>query len=84
MDYDGQGQHALTHLNTISLSPRVSPDNDRIAFASLGRQGWAIRMYSLVLGRVVGFNSRGRQHIVAGVVERWSEVSFLRGTVRRS
>ncbi len=57
MDYDGQGQHALTHLNTISLSPRVSPDNDRIAFASLGRQGWAIRMYSLVLGRVVGFNS---------------------------
>jgi TolB protein len=57
MDYDGQGQHALTHLGTISLSPRVSPDNDRIAFASLGRQGWAIRMYSLVLGRVVGFNS---------------------------
>jgi TolB protein len=57
MDYDGQGAHQLTHLGTISLSPRVSPDNDRIAFASLGRLGWSIRMYSLVLGRVVGFPS---------------------------
>ena len=57
MDYDGQGQHQVTHLGTISLSPRVSPDNDRVAFASLERQGWAIRMYSLVLGRVVSFPS---------------------------
>src|SRR3984885_10723830 len=53
MDYDGQGQHAVTHLGTISLSPRVSPINDRVAFASLGRRGWAIAMYSLLLGRVV-------------------------------
>jgi TolB protein len=57
MDYDGEGAHAVTHLGTISLSPRVSPDNDRIAFASLGKQGWAIRMYSLLLGRTVNFNS---------------------------
>src|SRR5271155_248319 len=57
MDYDGQGAHAVTHLGTISLSPRVSPDNDRIAFSSLGRQGWSIRMFSLVLGRMVSFPS---------------------------
>ncbi len=57
MDYDGQGQHQLTHLGTISLSPRISPDNDRIAFASLGRKGWSIRMYSLLLGRMVSFPS---------------------------
>ncbi len=57
MDYDGQGAHQITHLGTISLSPRVSPDNDRVAFASLGRQGWSIRMYSLVLGRMVSFPS---------------------------
>lgn len=55
MDYDGQNQHPITHLGTISLSPRVSPDNSRVAFASLGREGWAIRMYSLVLGRLVAF-----------------------------
>jgi TolB protein len=55
MDYDGQNQHAVTHLGSISLSPRVSPDNSRIAFASLGRDGWAVRMYSLELGRIVSF-----------------------------
>ena len=59
MDYDGQGEHAVTHLGTISLSPRVSPDNSRIAFASLGKTGWSIRMYSLDLGREVSFPSSG-------------------------
>ena len=57
MDYDGQNQHAVTHLGTISLSPRISPDNTRIAFASLGREGWAVRMYSLELGRLVNFSA---------------------------
>ena len=55
MDYDGENQHQVTHLGSISLSPRVSPDNSRVAFASLGREGWAIRMYSLDLGRMVAF-----------------------------
>ncbi len=55
MDYDGQNQHPVTHLGTISLSPRISPDNSRVAFASLGREGWSIRMYSLELGRLVSF-----------------------------
>ena len=39
MDYDGANQHAVTHLGTISISPRISPDNSRIAFASLGKRG---------------------------------------------
>jgi len=55
MDYDGANQRAITHLGTISLSPRISPDNSRIAFSSLGSRGWAIRMYSLDLGRMVSF-----------------------------
>ena len=55
MDYDGQNQHAITHLGSISLSPRISPDNSRIAFASLGSGGWAIRMFSLDLNRLVSF-----------------------------
>ena len=57
MDYDGANQHAVTHLGTISISPRISPDNSRIAFASLGSDGWAIRMFSLDLGRAVGFSA---------------------------
>jgi len=55
MDYDGQNQHQITHLGTISLSPRISPDNSRIAFSTLDRNGWSIRMYSLELGRMVNF-----------------------------
>jgi TolB protein len=32
MDYDGANQHQLTHLGTIALTPRWSPDATRIAF----------------------------------------------------
>jgi TolB protein len=55
MDYDGQNQHAVTHLGSISISPRISPDNSRLAFASLGREGWTIRMFSFDLNRYVAF-----------------------------
>jgi TolB protein len=59
MDYDGANQHALTHLGAVSISPRISPDNSRLAFSSLGREGFQIRMYSLLLGRMVNFASSG-------------------------
>jgi TolB protein len=59
MDYDGMNQRQLTHLGTISLSPRVSPDNSRVAFSSLGRNGWSIRMFSLDLNRMVAFPAWG-------------------------
>jgi TolB protein len=55
MDYDGQNQHQITHLGTTTISPRVSPDNSRIAFSSLSKEGWSIRMYSMDLGRIVTF-----------------------------
>lgn len=55
MDYDGENQHQITHLGSISMSPHISPDNSRLAFESLGREGWSIRMYSLVLNRMVSF-----------------------------
>lgn len=55
MDYDGQNQHQITHLGSISMSPHISPDGSRVAFQSLERSGWAIRMYSLELNRMVSF-----------------------------
>jgi TolB protein len=55
MDYDGENQHQVTHLGSISISPRISPDNSRLAFTSLSRDGWAVRMFSMDLGRVVAF-----------------------------
>jgi TolB protein len=55
MDYDGANQHPITHLGTDVMSPRVSPDNTRLAFASLGKYGFQLKMYSLILGRYVAF-----------------------------
>jgi TolB protein len=59
MDYDGSNQHQLTHLNSIALSPRVSPEGSRIAFSALTKTGWDIMMYSLDLNRIVGFPHLG-------------------------
>ncbi len=53
MDYDGAGQHQLTHLGSIALSPRISPDNSRVAFCGLTPNSWQIMMYSLDLGRII-------------------------------
>jgi TolB protein len=55
MDYDGSNQRQLTHLGSVSLSPRVSPDGTRLAFSSLTKSGWDLLMYSLDLNRVVSF-----------------------------
>jgi TolB protein len=59
MDYDGENQHPVTSLGTISISPRVSPDNSRLAFSSLGRDGFQIRVYSLLLNRMLNFPAVG-------------------------
>jgi TolB protein len=55
MDYDGSNQHQITRLNSISLSPRISPDGSRVAFSSLTKTSWEIMMYSLELNRPVTF-----------------------------
>jgi TolB protein len=55
MDYDGSNQRQITHLGSISLSPRISPDGSRLAFSSLTKAGWDILMYSIDLNRLVSF-----------------------------
>ena len=59
MDYDGQNQHQLTRVAGVALSPHVSPDNSRVAFALLGNRGWSLNMYSLDLNRMVAFQNPG-------------------------
>ena len=59
MDYDGGNQHQLTHLGSIALSPRISPDGSRVAFSGMTKSGWEILMYSLDLGRLVHFPNVG-------------------------
>jgi TolB protein len=55
MDYDGANQRQITHLGSISLSPHVSPDGSRLAFSSLTKTNWEIKMYSTELNRLVSF-----------------------------
>ncbi len=85
MDYDGQNQHQVTHLGSISLSPRISPDNSRLAFASLGSEGWAIRMYLPGAGPpgcLPGRHGR-RQQPLPGVVRRRNQARLLLLALRR-
>jgi TolB protein len=59
MDYDGANQHQLTHLRTISLTPRMSPDGGRIAFTCYvpyrGAPSAQICMYSTISKRMIAF-----------------------------
>jgi len=77
MDYDGANQHAITHLGTVSLSPRISPDNSRLAFSSLGaKDGWQIRMYSLVLNRMVNFPGASGTNLSPAWAPNGRELAF--------
>ena len=76
MDYDGANQHAITHLGSISLSPRISPDNSRLAFASLGHDGFQIRMFSLVLGRMVNFQGAGGTNITPAWAPNGKDIAY--------
>jgi TolB protein len=60
MDYDGANAHQLTHLRSISLTPRWSPDASRIAFTcyvpnNFGAPSAQICIYSMDLNRLIHF-----------------------------
>ncbi|HTZ99527.1 MAG TPA: hypothetical protein VMB02_04285 [Candidatus Aquilonibacter sp.] len=59
MDYDGANQHQITHLNSISLTPRWSPDATRIAFTCYvpfrGVTSAQICIYSTASNRLIAF-----------------------------
>lgn len=59
MDYDGGSPQQLTHLKSISLTPRWSPDGSRIAFTCYvpyrNVTSAQICMYSTVSNRLISF-----------------------------
>ena len=87
MDYDGQNQHQITHLGTHFDFRRAFRRIIRgLRLLRWEREGWAIRMYSLELGRLVSFPGRrgGRKQSVAGMVVRRHEDCVLVGALGRS
>jgi TolB protein len=59
MDYDGANQHPITHLGSISLSPRISPDGNRLAFTTYAHGSPDIVIWSLELNRFLTFPKFG-------------------------
>ncbi len=76
MDYDGANQHPITHLGTVSLSPRISPDNSRLAYSSLGKYGFQVKMYSLLLGRDVAFPANSGTNLSPAWAPSGRELAF--------
>ncbi|HUO59902.1 MAG TPA: Tol-Pal system beta propeller repeat protein TolB [Candidatus Acidoferrales bacterium] len=76
MDYDGANEHQITKLGSISLQPRISPDNSRLAFASFLKGGPDILMYSLDLGRLVNFPRFGGTTITPAWTSDGMRIAF--------
>jgi TolB protein len=76
MDYDGENQRQITHLGSISLSPRISPDGSRLAFSSLTKSGWEILMYSMDLNRMLSFPRFGGTNLSPAWAPDGSKIAF--------
>ena len=76
MDYDGNSQHAVTSQGSIALSPRISPDNSRVAYTSFAKGGVDIAMYSLELGRAVTFPHFGGTNLSPAWTSDGTKIAF--------
>jgi TolB protein len=81
MDYDGASQHEITHLKTISLTPRWSPDATRVAFTCYvpfrGVTSAQICIYSTASNRLIAFpHFRGTNGAPAWSPDG-SEIAFM-------
>ncbi len=47
MDYDGKNQKPITHFNSMSIQPAISPDGTRVAFTSFARGNPGIFVFSV-------------------------------------
>jgi TolB protein len=55
MDWDGNNQKQVTHLNSLSLYPAVSPDGTRVAFTSWAKGTPRIMIVNTENGRLLPF-----------------------------
>src|SRR5262249_40422169 len=55
MDYDGSSQRQITHYNSISTMPAVSPDGKMVAFTTYAQGNPKIMIFSTDTGRRMPF-----------------------------
>jgi TolB protein len=83
MDYDGSNQHQLTHMKSIALTPRWSPDAARIAFTCFvpfrGVTSAQICMYSTVSNRLIAFPRYPRTNSSPAWSPDGSQIAFSSG-----
>jgi TolB protein len=76
MDYDGANQRELTHLASISLSPRLSPDSARVAFTTFAHGGAELAMYSFDLGKLLYFPRLGGSNLSPAWAPDGTHIAF--------
>jgi TolB protein len=87
MDPDGSNQRQLSHFNSLSIMPAVSPDGTKIAFTSYARGNPAIFILSTDTGRRLPFYNQvaslnetpsftpdGKQLLYASSASGWAQI----------
>jgi TolB protein len=87
MDPDGSNQHQISHFNSLSIEPAVSPDGAKIAFTSYTRGNPAIFILSTDTGRRLPFYNQvasmnatpdftpdGKQLVYASTASGWAQI----------
>jgi len=87
MDPDGSNQRQISHLNSLSIMPAVSPDGTKIAFTSYARGNPAIFILSTDTGRRLPFYNQvasmnatpdftpdGKQLLYASTASGWAQI----------
>jgi len=87
MDPDGTNQRQLSHLNSLSIMPAVSPDGTKVAFTSYARGNPAIFILSTDTGRRLPFYNQvasmnatpdftpdGKQLLYSSTASGWAQI----------
>jgi TolB protein len=87
MDPDGSNQKQVSHFNSISIMPAVSPDGTRIAFTSYAKGNPAIFILSTDTGRQLPFYNQvasmnatpdftpdGKQIMYSSTASGWAQI----------
>jgi TolB protein len=87
MDPDGSNQRQISHLNSLSINPAVSPDGTKLAFTSFAKGNPAIFILSTDTGRRLpfynqvasmnatpGFTPDGKQLLYSSTASGWAQI----------